>query len=143
MSFRTNLLKTVNNLRALSGPTGFDVYTSRVTIRVRTWTGGDNGPEVRLGSYTDVDTEILPRPKVREAGGGTGLVVGPITPANDDGGYTPAQLNPAPSLTAGQEVLYVVEGPNGTFTYTAADIDTSRAFRYMLTLTGLERKIPY
>jgi hypothetical protein len=137
LSFRTNLLKSVQRLLALPGPTGFDVYTMKVTIRVRTWDGG----EVRVGDSTDVDTEILPRPKVIESGVGATATVGPVVPSNALGGYTPAMLNP--TLTAGQELLYVLEGPAGTRNYTLVDIDTQKAFSYYLTLQSLDRVVPY
>lgn len=142
MSVRTAGLKAVHAARKLLGPTATDLHTHRVIVRTRTWPGGDNGPEVRYGAtYTDSDLEILPRPHVRETPGG-GLLVGPITPAHAGGGYTVDQLNPAPSLTAGQEVLYVVIGPGGTRTFAAVEIDERRSFRYMLHLTSLERAVP-
>jgi len=35
---------------------------TRVILRVRTWTGATIG----VGTFTDVDTEIIPRPRVRQ-----------------------------------------------------------------------------
>jgi hypothetical protein len=136
LTFRTNLLKQVQNLLRLPYET-FDVYTMSVTLRVRTWSGG----EVRLGTSTDSDTEILPRPKVIESNVGTAALVGPVVPSNADGGYTAAQLNP--TLSAGQELIYVLTGPAGTRNYALVDIDTQKAFSYYLTLQSLDRVVPY
>lgn len=140
MTFRTTLLNTVERVRRIPYER-FDVRTATVTRRVRTWTGGDSGAEVRLGTSTDDDVELLPRPHVREVNGDQELTVGPITPSCTAGGYTVEQLNP--TLTAGQELIYVVVGANGTRTYALASLDTSRAFTYMLRLQGLERATPY
>jgi hypothetical protein len=136
LSFRTNLLKRVNVLLRLPYET-FDVYTMSVTRRVRTWSGG----EVRLGTSSDSDTEILPRPWVVESNVGTTAKVGPVVPSNAIGGYTPAQLNP--TLSAGQELIYVLTGPAGTRNYALLDIDTQDPFEYYLTLQSLDRVVPY
>ena len=140
MSFRTALLPTLDRLRALTGPLGFDVRTMTVTRRIRSWTGTeDGGPEVGTGSYEDDDLTLDPRPKCRETA--DGLLVGPITPEHASGGYAPSDLNPQ-ELEAGQETYYVVTGPGGTHRYMLASIDDSKPFRYMLSLRLLERDIP-
>jgi hypothetical protein len=142
MTFRTNLLKTVNRLRRLPGPPAeggrFDVYTATVTRRLVSWSGGS----VKLGTATTTDLELRPRPKVREVSGDDVLRVGPVTPQNAVGGYSPSQLNPT-SLAAGEEFYYVVVGPFGTKNYALTAFDTGRAFSYYLTLEALERKRPF
>ena len=141
MTVRTAALKAVNAARKLLGPTATDLHTYTVTVRTRSWTGGDTGAEVRLGTSTDSDLVITPRPHVTETDGGAGLTLH-VTPAHSGGGYTVAQLNPAPTLTAGQESYYVVTGPNGTYNYAVVDIDTSKALRYTIRLAALERQAP-
>lgn len=137
MTLRDDLLPVFNDARELIHDLG--LRTSSLTVRTRTWSSG----KARMGTSSDSDLVITPRPKIREANGDTELLVGPITPSYSGGGYTPTQLNPQPTLVAGQEVLYVVTSPAGTKTYTAASIDTSKSFGYYLKLTGLERKVPY
>lgn len=141
MSFRTSLLQNVvTPLLRLPGPTSeggqFDVYTASVTVRTRTWSGG----EVTLGTATVSDLEIRPRPRVVEKGDKM-LVVGPVVPSNPKGGYTVSQLRP--SDVAGVEYYYVVTGANGTNNYTLVDIDTAKAFTYYLTLQALTRGTPF
>jgi len=137
MSFRTDLLKTVVKLRELPGPTNFDIYTSTVVVRHRTWSGG----EVKLGTPTDIEIELFPRPKVRDAGNGS-ITIGPITPQNAEGGYTPDQLNPTES--DGVESYYIVTGADGDErAYKLTEIDDRRAFGYTLTLQALDRRTPF
>ena len=140
MSFRTDLLPTLDSLRALTGPATFDVRTSTVTIRTRTWTGTTVRDATRAGSYSDSTLELTPRPKVQQVGNGS-LLVGPITPAHASGGYTPEQLNPTP--TDSTEVTVIVDGPNGSHEYVIVGIDTSKPFRYMLQLAANDRAVPY
>ena len=110
-----------------------------VTIRTRTWSGGD----IRLGTSSDSDLVLQPSPKVQDRGDGT-IEIGPIVPQHPRGGYTVAQLNPLPALSesAAVEVYYIVDGPNGTYRYTLLGIDSRKAFRYTLTLKILERAAP-
>jgi hypothetical protein len=143
VSFRTQFLGPLAELRKIAAePPGFDLRTSILTIRTRTWTGGDNGAEVRLGTSTDSDLVLVPRPKLTPIDGG-GFLVGPITPQSATGGYTVAQLNPLPTLTAGQEVLYILSGPAGDYYYTLVEIQHHKAFRYMLKLAPLDRAVPH
>jgi hypothetical protein len=139
MSFRTELLKTVVKIREIPGPTGLDILTTRVIVRTRTWSGG----EVKLGTPSDVEIELFPRPRVRDAGGGgTTVTIGPITPQNADGGYTPIQLNPEES--DGVESYYILIGPDGEErAYKLIEINDKRAFSYTLTLQALERRTPF
>lgn len=111
-----------------------------VTVRTRTWSGAD----VRLGPYTDSDLVITPTPKVSTQADGS-VLVGPIVPAYPGGGYTAEQLNPLAYRGNDQEpveVLYVLDGPNGTYNYTLTAIESRRPFRYMLRLQSLNRSGP-
>lgn len=133
----SQLLPLVQSLRGIPERLGW--HAMEVTVRVRTWSGG----QVRLGTFTDADTPIKPNPNVRETGDGRGLVVDKITPASAGGGLTYERINPAPFLTPSQEVFYVVKGQFGERVYTAAHIDTSSPITTKLYLTGLERAVPY
>lgn len=145
MSLRSSALKTANRLRALASSPAIDIYTTSVTIRTRTWTGGRIGAD---GGKVDDDLLLTPRPRVREIAQreitGSGgryqagdVRVGPITPAhpnNPGAGYTQEQL--APVLTTqqrGVEIIYVLEG-GITGEYMRVDLETDRAFRYTLIL---------
>ncbi len=140
MSLRSSALKIANRLRGLAPSPAIDIYTTRVIVRTRTWTGGRIGAD---GGKVDEDLEILPRPRVREisqreiAGPGgryqAGDVrVGPITPKHAGGGYTQEQLAPAVTQN-GVEVIYVLEG-GISGEYMRVDLESDRAFRYMLIL---------
>lgn len=140
MSLRASALKIANKLRALPSKPALDVYTTKVTIRTRTWAGGRVGLE---GGSSDVDAVIRPRPKVRdisqrEVAGSGGryqagdVKVGPITPRHSGGGYSEAQLAPSASAN-GTEILYVLEG-GVTGEYLRVDLQTDRAFSYWLVL---------
>ena len=54
-----DLLQTVDDARGIATDLGARLY--RVFSRIRTWTGITVG----VGTFTDVDTELLPRPRVR------------------------------------------------------------------------------
>ena len=54
-----DLLQTVDDARGIATDLGARLY--RVFTRTRTWTGITQGS----GTFTDVDTELLPRPRVR------------------------------------------------------------------------------
>jgi hypothetical protein len=140
LSFRTDLLHVVDEVRALRGPSpGLDIQTVALTIVRRTWSGGRRG----AGTATDVILTALPmRYKIRglsekqiassggrlEAGD---VKVGPITPSYPGGGVTPDQLKP--SGTTGGEVIHILTGASAG-EYTVVDIDTMKAFSYFLTL---------
>lgn len=143
MSFRDDILASVvQPIMPLLGPTpGFDVHTSRVIIRSRQYPSSPDGPDAGLGTPTVTDLEILPRPKVKDAGNQT-LEVSLIIPQNANGGYTPAQLRPSDG--DGFEYFYLVIGPDGTERgYALAELDTRRPFFYSVTLVPLDRKIPF
>lgn len=139
MSFRTDILGDIDDVRSLRGEDGVDIQTVSVTIVRRTWSGGRRG----AGVLTTTTLTALPqRYKVREisqklvaSSGGRfemgDVRVGPITPSYTGGGVTPAELQP--SGTQGVEIVYVLAGSIAG-DYTAVDVDTARAFSYFLTL---------
>ena len=136
MTLRDDLLPILDGVaRRLPDTLGF--RGESLTVRVRTWSGG----AVRLGVPTDSDLLITPRPKLTRSPDGRGFIVEGITPAYSGGGYTYEQIRP--TLTTGQEVLYIVTGDFGTHEYTSANVDTSKSTRYTLHLSGLERAVPY
>lgn len=139
MALRDDLLPVFENARTLID--GFGLRTTRVIVRVRTWTGGPDGAQVGLGTYTDSDMEIIPSPRVRVSNEGE-VIVDRITPAFAGGGYTVAQLNPAPTLTAGQRVIYILIGPNGTREFYGASVEIRKNFGYALRMMDLDRVVP-
>lgn len=143
MSLRSSALKTANILRGLASKPAIDIYTTTVTIRTRTWTGGRIRSE--QGSY-DSDLLLTPTPRVREVSQreitGSGgryqagdVKVGPLTPShasNPGVGYTAAQLAPVASAN-GVEIIYVLSG-GVSGEYMRVDLETDRAFSYTLIL---------
>jgi hypothetical protein len=67
-----DLLQTVDDARSVATDLGARLY--RVFVRVRTWAGATQGD----GAYADVDTEILPRPRLRMQ-----MVDGEFNPLDD------------------------------------------------------------
>lgn len=118
MSFRTNLLKTIEKIRHLPG--SLDIRQYHVFVVVRAWTGDRPG----VGSSTITTTELLVSgypPKVKPlttkdviASGGlytaSDLRVGPFTPTTPAGGTDPMTFNPA-TTSDPTEVTFVVTGP--------------------------------
>jgi len=139
VSLRTDLLPVIDELRALAGPTGFDVRTSQLTIRTRTWAGGRRG----LGPISDSDLTLEKRYKIRELSlrevSGSGgafemgdVKVGPITPTDvSGGGYTATQL--APDGQQGTEIIYVITGDLAG-EYARIDFDQTKPFSWYMTL---------
>lgn len=142
MSFRDDILaNVVQPLIPLLGPTGFDVHTSIVKIQSRQYPSSPGGADARLGTPTDTEITITPRPKVRDIGNQR-LRVSLIIPQNANGGYTPAQLKP--SDADGFEYQYLVTGPDGIERpYLCEELDTREPFFYSVTLAPLDRKIPF
>jgi len=130
-TLRDDLLPVLRDGRQLIQDLGLRPY--RVVVRTRTWSGS----KVRLGTPTDSDLEIVPRPKVTEKDGDALLSVEKI----DLGTYTLSQLNP--SDVAGVEFYYSVTGPNGEFPYSLKSIDTSPRFGFRMILETLNRKRPF
>ncbi len=139
MTLRTDLLPVVDELRALAGPSGFDVRTSQLTVRARTWAGGRRG----LGPATDSDLVLPQIYKIREvktqeiaSSGGLfemgDVLVGPITPTDvSGGGFTAAQL--APDGQTGTEIVYVITGDLAG-EYSRVELNKSKPFSWFLTL---------
>lgn len=139
MSVRKALLPVAEQLRALSGPSVFDIRTTGLIVRKRTWVGGRVG---MAGGHTDEDLE-LPRHyrarhvTVRELAASGGLLqmgdvrFGPVTPAFEGGGYTPEQLNPEGST--GVEIIHVLTGAMAG-EYRLIALESDRPFRYELLL---------
>jgi len=137
-TLRDEVLPIIDSGWALVDELGFAPY--QVTVRVRRWTGGDNGPEVGLGQYQDTDTTLTPNYQAKEINAGGGLHIGPITPAYGGVGWAYSDLNP--TLQAGEELLYIVTGPHGTYNYSLHEIDTSDPVEYHITLNSLHRPAP-
>jgi hypothetical protein len=148
MSFRDDILAgVVDPLRYLPDTT-FGLRTFTVTLVRREWQAlGSLAPEVGQGTYVDVETELMPRPKVREAGGISSagqLVVDKITPKNANGGYEPDDLLPPPET--GVEFFWKVEGPFAkglsTQEFEVVNLDTGKPFSYKVTLQSRNRTNP-
>jgi hypothetical protein len=148
MSFRDDILAgVVDPLRYLPDTT-FGLRTFTVTLVRREWQPlGSLAPEVGQGEYEDTETELMPRPKVREAGGISSagqLVVDKITPKNANGGYEPDDLLPPPE--AGVEFFWKVEGPFAkglsVQEFEVVNIDTGKPFTYKVTLQPRNRTNP-
>lgn len=135
MSLNDDILPVIDDAWRLVDDLGFS--SSSITIRTRTWSGG----QLQLGTATISDLTLVPNPPVKELAGDRMLLVGPITPTHATGGYSYAQL--LPSEAAGVESYVVVTGSNGTRKYALKSIDTSTSFETMLTLEALERKFPF
>jgi hypothetical protein len=140
MSFRTAWLAAIDNIRAIAGPTGFDIRVNQLTIRRRTWSGG----RISLGSATDVDLVLPARYPIRylnaqELNSPAGsyeigdILVDHITPSDGAGaGYTQEQLTPTVT-TNGVEIIYVITGTHAG-EYTIVDCRTYRPFTSQLVL---------
>jgi len=145
MSFRTDFLSVVDSIRAIAGPSGFDIRTSQLTIRTRIYT---NGRRNSTDTYVDTDLVLAQFYKVRQmttreiAGSGGAyelgdIVVGPITPSDGAGvGYTEAQLDPRTAVD-GTEFIYVLTGAHAG-KYNLKELRSTSAFHYTLVLTREE-----
>lgn len=119
---RAKLIPAIQCIREIPTDLGMRRYT--LTIRVRTWSGGRPG----VGTPTDSDLTITPRPRVRavsvrevQASGGrytdgdlTADRINPYVAGPPAVGYTPTQLRPVASGPA-QEVMYILTGDEGPF----------------------------
>ncbi|MGH7297623.1 MAG: hypothetical protein ACRELB_21980 [Polyangiaceae bacterium] len=128
MTLRTRMLPVFDRLRALTGPSRFDIRPTSLSVVTRRWTSGTVGVEpddATAVPYSDTRLDLPAVYKVRQvstreiaSSGGrfeTGDVkVGPITPAytNADGspgGVSEAQLRPIPADSA-TEIVYELVG---------------------------------
>jgi hypothetical protein len=128
MSLRTRMLPVFDRLRALTGPSRFDIRPTSLSVVTRRWTSGAVGVEPddpASTAYADTRLDLPAVYKVRQvstreiaSSGGRYEVgdvkVGPITPAytNADGspgGVSEAQLKPAP-IDGATEIVYQLVG---------------------------------
>lgn len=131
-------------------PEAIGTRGTKVTIRVRTYSGAVNAQGTTLVST--VDTEVSPRPKVRQIsegnpsyfGGGlftdsTGRTlageyeIGPITQPYDGGGYDIPDL--APSSSVSKRVTMLLEDGDfqpGGEEFEIVKIDATRPFQIMM-----------
>lgn len=143
-SFRKVFCDVADILRGLSGPAVFDIRTTELTIRTRTYIGGRRSSE---SAYTDSDL-VLPkiyrfRPLKTEeisASGGKyeigDILVGPITPKGDTLGFTTDQLQPKPS-TDGVDIIYLCTSDTGEGhpgEYSRVEFRSHKPFSYFLVL---------
>jgi hypothetical protein len=130
MSLRTSMLRVIDVVTNILGPTVLDQIPSQLTIVTRTWSGGaiDADPPPGMPAFTDSKLVIQQKYVVRElkveevdASGGRYRIgdvmvqdLIPADPANPGVGYYPTQLEP--TIVPGQEVIYVLAGPcNGNY----------------------------
>ena len=141
MSLRETLMETLDCVQEVldNDALDLDIRPNAVAIVTRTWS-----THIGLGTPVESATTIDPRPRVLEQAGGRELLVQPVRPSHTRkdgiiGGYTAAQLNPA--TTATTESFYRVTGPNAG-DYDLTDFDSSKPFRYILTLRLRDRRHP-
>ena len=127
MSLRTRMLPVFDRLRALTGPSRFDIRPTSLTIITRRWTSGTVGADPndpREVPYSDSRLELPAVYRVRQlttkeiaSSGGryetSDVRVGPITPAyattdGATGGVSEAQLKP--NGDEGMEIIYELVG---------------------------------
>lgn len=136
MSFRTDLLPCLDDIQDIAGPTCLDLRTNRVFIVRRQFAGSS----YELGTGTDWETEITPRPLVRERNRGRELVVKPVHQkyvnivvgsTTRSGGLDADTINPDDLIRT--TFVFRIEGPNAG-EYTLVDYSASRPFRQTLIL---------
>lgn len=144
------MLRTADVVRGLTAPSVWDYRTVKLTIKKRAWSGGEAG----AGTLTDTVLTDLPQEirisslSEREIAGSGGryetgdVKVGPITPSYSNvggysGGFTPAQLDPAPTTaTTGTAIIYALTGTM-TGEYRLLSLDTIGAVSYRMVLRRL------
>ena len=108
----------------------------RIYRRTNAWSAG----ELHLGTLTETDLEITPRPKV-VGNDDRRLRVTNITPSHDGGGWSPADLQP--DAATGQETVYIVQQPDGELeAYRLVAVNQLSPFRYTLDLEKIDRVNP-
>lgn len=134
MTLRDDLLPVFNGARQLIQDLG--LRQTRVIRRIRTWSAG----EVGLGALTVSDFEFTPRPKVENRGNGI-VLVSKVTPDYSGGGYTLDEIRP--TLTAGQDLIYILIGPDGgEHPYQLVEVNPRKNFGYSFELLDLDRTQP-
>ncbi len=155
MTLRTRMLPVFDRLRAKTGPTGFDIRPSRVSIITRRWTSGRVGVEPddpNVPAFLDTRFDLSHAYKVKQvttreiaSSGGryeTGNIrVGPITPAyvsrnGSSGGISEAQLTPS-ATNAATEVVYVLSGAHAG-EYALLALESTAPFGWWLVLARRE-----
>jgi hypothetical protein len=151
VSLRTRVLPVFDRLRALAGPTHFDLRTTSVAIVSRTWAGGfkDADPPLPGGAASsDTVLSLLPIYEVRqlttrEVSGSGGryefgdVKVGPVTPSfvardGTPGGVTESDLKPDVTTDA-VEIIYRLVGAHGG-EYALVSLDSTKPFGYEIVL---------
>ena len=133
-TLRQALLPVIQLGRSI--PDALGLRTNVVKLRTRVWASGKIG----VGAVTTTDVTLSPAPKLTYRPDQSLEVV--VTPQHSTGGYTPAQVNPAPVAT--QEFVWVVISPDGgEREYRVATFNQRRPFGYYLTLEPLDRKGPF
>lgn len=134
MTLRSSLLPVFTSARQLIQDLGLRQH--RVFIRTRAW----SADEVHLGTVTETDVEILPRPKVKQLGNGR-WEISKVTPSYSGGGWTPEQL--LPTAGEGEDVTIILRGPDGIdHRFRVAEVNPTGNFGYTLYLDELERSRP-
>jgi hypothetical protein len=150
MSLRTRMLPVFDRLRALTGPSRFDIRPSSLTIVTRTWASGTVGVEPsdpNVPPFTDSRLELPAVYKARQvttreiaSSGGRyeagDVKVGPITPAytaadGTAGGVSEAQLKPDGG--DGAEIVYELVGAHAG-EYSLLGLVTTAPFGWWLVL---------
>lgn len=133
-TLRDSVLPIINGGRSLVQSLGLRQH--RIWVRVGSW----SADEVHLGNLNVADVEIVPRPKCKHLGSSR-LEVSKITPNHTTGGWEPDELLPA--LEAGQELYFVVRGPDGAdVLFTLVEVIAVKNFTYTLILERLPKALP-
>jgi len=136
---RADFLDLVREIREIPSSAEFDILTTQVVVRTRTWSPGPVG----TGTPSDSDLTILPRPRVKESGDGT-IIIEIVQPAVGGFGYTPQQLVPSFPRSAAVEISWLLTAPDGVARkYTQARLDTSKALHYTIELSGRDLRFPH
>ena len=146
MTFRDSMLAVAERLRTKTGPSGFDVRPTALTIVTRTWTGGSVGaaaPNPGTPRFVDAVVALPQTYAVRQlrtfeiaTSGGRfeqgDMLVGPITPRftssnGATGGVSEADLKPP--VKAGQQVFYQLSGAHAG-DYVLRELRSTNPFGY-------------
>lgn len=134
---RADWLELAATIRSIPSDPVFDILTSRVFVRVRTWAGTTEGAEALAGDVTISDTEILPRPRVRHTSTGK-ITIGPIQPLCAVGGVLLSSLLSITDTNGVEGVIFKIVDPLGNEQdYVADDIDGSMALHYTVRASAI------